>query len=68
MTSKAQLVVNDDFFISSRRVRDNIQRYQVDPDVLLYECFGWEDHNFCFGKIQLKMSLFHPGRDVRDRH
>src|SRR4029434_9831257 len=39
-------------------------------DVVLYDLFGWEDHQFRFGQVQLKVVLFHPcgyfSKTVRD--
>src|SRR4029434_571766 len=32
----------------------------IDADVVVDDLFGWEDHQFRFGQVQLKVVIFHP--------
>src|SRR4029434_4303903 len=36
------------------------ERVSIDLDVVVDDLFGWEDHQFRFGQVQLKVVIFHP--------
>ena len=42
----------------------------IDADVVVDGLFGWKDHQFRFGQVQLKVVVFHPcgniSKTVRD--
>src|SRR4029434_10000548 len=42
----------------------------IDIDVVVDDLFDWEDHQFRFGQVQLKVVIFHPcgyiSKTVRD--
>src|SRR4029434_1677084 len=35
-------------------------KVSIDLDVVGDDLFGWEDHQFRFGQVQLKVVIFHP--------
>src|SRR4029434_3488668 len=70
MGREGQLVINNDPEVSCCFGWNKRLRVNIDIDVVVDDLFGWEDHQFRFGQVQLQVVLFHPcgyiSKTVRD--
>src|SRR4029434_6746664 len=57
---ESQLVINNDPEVSCCLGWNKTQGVNIDADVVVDGLFGWEDHQFRFGQVQLKVVIFHP--------
>ena len=71
MVRESQLVINNDPEVSCCFGWNKRQGVNIDADVVVDGLFGWKDHQFRFGQVQLKVVIFHPcgyiSKTVRDR-
>ena len=67
---ESQLVINNDPEVSCCFGWNKRQGVNIDADVVVDGLFGWKDHQFRFGQVQLKVVVFHPcgyiSKTVRD--
>src|SRR4029434_3770821 len=67
---ESQLVINNDPEVSCCFGWNKRHGVNIDIDVVVDDMFGWEDHQFSFGQVQLKVVIFHPcgyiSKTVRD--
>ena len=70
MVRESQLVINNDPEVSCCFGWNKRQGVNIDADVVVDGLFGWKDHQFRFGQVQLKVVIFHPcgyiSKTVRD--